>query len=81
MTDLQIKLEIAYILGSRDKEFTGAFLEQGKELLVEEFELLVDDVASSFNKWQEDKDCSLLELLHEYLKDINLDALVAKWGR
>lgn len=73
MTHSQILMEISYVLGIRYQELENAIEETEREMLIDDFTNFVENLAKSFNIWQENKDDSTLQLLHDFLDEVFAD--------
>lgn len=73
MTHSQILMEISYVLGIKNQELEKTTEETGREMLIDDFTDFVENLAKSFNIWQEGKDDSTLQLLHDFLNEILAD--------
>ena len=80
MTDLQVRLEIAFVLGTRHEEMNKELAKHNKEMLLDSFEDMVEEIAVDFEAWQKDKDESKLQLLHDYIDGIDMPHLMERWG-
>ena len=66
MTKLQALLEISYLLGA-EQSLESELINQEKEMLIDNFGGLVENIYEDFQKWYETIDESELEALHQYL--------------
>ena len=80
MTENQILLEIAFMLGTKAETLSEEMFRQDKELIIENMDFMYSTLLMDCMCFIKEHDQSELQSVHDFMDQLDLADVVRKWG-